>query len=193
MKAQLGLLVDADYAAIDPTTLIAQWQPAGAVWYAHACCSAGSDAVSRYADLFPQGDPLQALLAGICDGVGAVTAPLPRLLLGAEQPLRAFVGHVEPTFNWTLRDPSNEQTVSHKIVSGLYNELFRRDRPTPIGYALSGLFGEAGSFFAAWTQAMGAVNDNRPGARDTALYTKLVAMDRQGTVLLGDPTVSLAP
>jgi hypothetical protein len=38
-------------------------------------------------------------------------------------------------------------------------------------------------------RALGQVDDNVPGARDTALYRKLVAMDRQGIVLLGDPTM----
>ena len=41
---------------------------------------------------------------------GAFTTPLPRALLGATRPLRAFVGHVEPTFDWTLRQ---RQTGEH--------------------------------------------------------------------------------
>ncbi|HVQ08214.1 MAG TPA: hypothetical protein VMS43_07240 [Allosphingosinicella sp.] len=192
LAARLGLLVDGDYAALDPATLLGGWAPSGAIWYAHACCSAGSDTASRYADLFPQGDSLATLLAGVSAGAGSRSAPLPRALLGAARPLRAFVGHVEPTFDWTLRDPDTGQILTHEIVSALYNQLFRRDFPTPIGYALGGLFREAGAFFAGWSEAVGAINDNVAGARATALYRKLVAMDRQGIVLLGDPTVCLS-
>jgi hypothetical protein len=45
------------------------------------------------------------MLKNIAATAGARISPLPRALLGAEKPLRAFVGHVEPTFDWTLRDP----------------------------------------------------------------------------------------
>jgi hypothetical protein len=35
------------------------------------------------------------------------------------------------------------------------------------------------------------VDNGFPGARDFALYRQLAAMDRQTTVILGDPTVSI--
>ncbi|HEU5098482.1 MAG TPA: hypothetical protein VFU22_05655, partial [Roseiflexaceae bacterium] len=41
MKELLGLLVDQAGKLLEPTALLASWQPDGAVWYAHACCSAG--------------------------------------------------------------------------------------------------------------------------------------------------------
>jgi hypothetical protein len=38
-----------------------------------------------------------------------------------------------------------------------------------------------------------AVNANQPNARERATYQQLVAMDRQSTVILGEPTVALPP
>lgn len=40
---------------------------------------------------------------------------------------------------------------------------------------------------------MKLINDNVAGMRDWALYRKLAAMDRQTTVILGDPTVAMPP
>jgi hypothetical protein len=76
---------------------------------------------------------------------GATVAPLPTALLGAPRPLRAFVGHVEPTFDWTLRDPNNKQVVTHVLRAALYKNLYQQDWCTPIGYALKDVFKEAGA------------------------------------------------
>ena len=40
-RERLGWLVDAELEPTDPSTLLAGWQPNGAIWYAHACCGAG--------------------------------------------------------------------------------------------------------------------------------------------------------
>lgn len=188
MSAQLGLLVDVEHAAL-PLDQASAWKPDGAIWYAHACCSAGSDGASRYGDLFAREDAVGEVLHGVADGAGARVSPLAVALLGAEKPLRAFVGHVEPTFDWTLRDPNNSQVVTHALQTCLYDRLYQPDRP-PIGWALADLFDEAGRFFAAWTGAKRQINQGAP-VRDEALYLQLVAMDRQSVVILGDPTVGL--
>jgi len=70
---------------------LAQWQPNGAIWYAHACCSAGSDGASSYAGLLEADSTLDKTLQAVAT-LGSLTAPLPKRLLGAKQPLRAFVG-----------------------------------------------------------------------------------------------------
>jgi hypothetical protein len=65
------------------------------VWNAHACCSPGSDSPSNYAGLLDPESDVDAVLAAVA-GLGSTVAPRPTALLGAEKPLRAFIGHVEP-------------------------------------------------------------------------------------------------
>jgi hypothetical protein len=190
LMAQLGLMVDVNHELLRIDELQA-WQPSGAVWYAHACCAAGSDAVSRYAGLLAHDANISQTINGVAAAAGAMVAPLPRALLGAPSPLRAFVGHVEPTFDWTMRDPVTKQVLVHVLCDALYTQLFQQDRRTPIGYALRGHFKEAGAFFGSLDEAVVQVNQNVPGMRTWALYRRLVALDRQTLVLLGDPTVAL--
>jgi hypothetical protein len=47
MAARLGLPVDADFKPLTPAMLLRSWQPGGAIWYAHACCSAGGGGKSE--------------------------------------------------------------------------------------------------------------------------------------------------
>lgn len=198
LAAQLGMPVD---AAHQPLRLedVTAWAPGGAIWYSAACCAAGSDAASRYAGLFAPDSSVGTMLREVADTAGAMVAPLPRALLGAENPLRAFIGHVEPTFDWTLRDPVTHQVLTHMLCTALYVELFRLDpqdsqkRRTPVAYALRDVFREAGSFYGAWQEAIAGVNAGVTGTRDWALYRQLAALDRQTLVVLGDPTVALPP
>ncbi|MBT2305003.1 hypothetical protein J7E70_31805 [Variovorax paradoxus] len=190
MQQQLGSLVDAAHGLVGAKELSA-WNPAGAIWYAHACCSAGSDQVSRYSGLLKTDTSIGKILDGVARGAGAMVAPLPAALLGAQSPLRAFAGHVEPTFDWTLREPAGRQVLTHVLTSALYNNLYQADRPTPIGFALRGVYAEAGAFFGAFQDAVAGINENVANMRDWALYRQLVASDRQTLVILGDPTVSL--
>ena len=192
----IGTPIDADFAALDLDALFAAWSPGGLIWYAHACCSAGSDAASRFSDLFQSLDPMRTMLDSVAAHAGACTSPLAQRLLGAQAPARAFVGHVEPTFDWTLRDPATGQPLVNTLIDALYNQLFAPGPgglPTPIGFALARLFDEADAFFTAWVAAIAEVNRGTPGAPDWALYRKLAGYDRQGTVILGDPAVSLPP
>lgn len=190
LRSQLGFLVDVEQTPLGPAKF-ADWQPSGAIWYAHACCSAGTDSESRYKGLLPADGEIGRMLNGVARAAGATVAPLPKALLGAPRPLRAFVGHVEPTFDWTLRDPNNKQVVTHVLRAALYNNLYQQDMRTPIGYALKDVFKEAGAFYGGWQAAVKLINDNVAGMRDWALYRKLAAMDRQTTVILGDPTVAM--
>lgn len=190
-RTRLGWLVDSGHTAVDPAALLADWSPNGAVWYAHACCSAGSDAASMFAGLFDEGASVRAVLEGVATACGARVAPLPLALLGADAPLRAFVGHVEPTFDWTLRDPSTGQPLVHTLRRSLYTRLYLQQYRVPVGYALERVFHDAGAFLAQWSAAMQDVNRNVPDARTLALYRQLVALDRMQTVILGDPTVAI--
>ncbi len=189
--ARLGLPVDVSRRPVDLKTLADAWSPDGAIWYAHACCGAGSDAVSAYAGLFDAASEVGRVLDGVAAACGARTAPLPRRLLGAERPLRAFVGMVEPTFDWTLRDPATGQPLAHKVRAALYDRLYAGGGGRPVGWAFGEVFGDAGALAGLWTQARNAFNQATPGSAEAALYYQVASSDRLHTVILGDPTVGL--
>lgn len=189
--AQLGVPVDHAHCILDVEALCKAWSPDGAIWYSHACCAAGSDTRSQYAGLFDPTSDVMQVLDGVAAVCGARVAPLPQRLLGAERPLAAFVGHVEPTFNWTLRDPRTGQPLAHSVRHALYEGLFAAGGGRPLGWALAQVFKDAGASMALWLQAVRGFNKGLPGALDSALIHQLTALDRQHTVILGDPTVAL--
>jgi len=188
MTAQLGLLVD-HVKAVLPLDRVPADAAYGAIWYAHACCSAGSDGVSQFTTLVEPGTLLSDTLLAV-EKCGSLTAPLPRRLLGSETPVRAFVGHVEPTFNWTLREPDTGQVVTHHIVQALYNQLHLSSRP-PIGLAMATYYANVGGLLRDHLQELVGVNKHAAGALERAMRAKLMALDRLATVVLGDPTVAL--
>jgi hypothetical protein len=189
MRAQLGLLVDSKHMTLDIDALTADWKPNGAIWYAHACCSAGSDARSKFEGLVGADSTLGRTLAGIAQ-VGACTAPLPKALLGGTHPLGAFIGHVEPTFDWTLRDPKTGQVTTHHIVEALYNRLHLAERP-PVGMAMGIYFKAVAGLLVEYSDALEAVTAQESDAYKRASRAKLMAYDRLSMVILGDPTVRL--
>jgi hypothetical protein len=191
MRASLGLLVDSGRAPVDPTGLLAGWHPDGAIWFAQACCSVGADSPSAYTGLFEPGSVLARVLDGVAV-LGAMTAPLPRALLGASKPLRAFIGHVEPTFNWTMSFPPNRQTLTSHLQTILYERLCSG---LPVGLAMSQYYQPVGSLLLQHGRAAddhgSAVGDRARAALDLALYSKVTAYDRASMVVLGDPTVAM--
>jgi hypothetical protein len=186
MAAALGLPVDQTHASVTPEALLEGWQPGGAVWYAHACCSAGSDAQTIFDGLVPAGSPVDQVLKGVA-ALGARVAPLPRALLGAPQPLRAFVGHVEPTFDWTLREPTTRQPLSDALVTAFYQELYQ---PVPVGYALRRHYDRLKALYTAYDADRRRFNEGAD-TRGLLLRSLLTARDVQSLVILGDPTVTL--
>jgi hypothetical protein len=191
LVSRLGSPVDVNREVLESAALLSQWEPNGAIWYSHACCSAGSDAPSCYQDLLEVDSPVTQVLVAVASSSGARVAPLPEHLLGAAHPLRAFVGHVEPTFDYTLRDPSTGQPLTHTLCNALYNRLYAGSVRTPIAWALKRVFDDSAAMWGLWARAIQGVNRNEPGARASALYRQLTALDRQHTVILGDPAVSL--
>jgi hypothetical protein len=191
MRAQLGWLVDQGHRAIDPAAILAGWQPDGAIWYAHACCSAGADRPSSFAGLMKSGSSLQRVLAGVA-ALGATTAPLPRALLGAPRPARAFIGHVEPTFDWTLQQPETRQHLTDGATTMLYDQLYAE---ATVGVAMQAWLRAYGVLSATYDQLQQEPAETAAAlaARDQAtLYYQLTARDVQSTVLLGDPTAALS-
>lgn len=198
MRASMGLLVDKDYSTLSPGELLKHWNPDGAIWYSHACCSAGSGAVgnaldpgnnAQYTTLFEAGSPMYETLNKIA-AAGPGISPLPTALLGAARPLRAFIGHVEPTFDWTLRDTLTGQTLTDSITTALYTHLHAAT-PKPVGLAFRDFFDQAGSLFSQAESEVIQVNKGDFSRRGSAMSLRLAACDRRAMVILGDPTVTL--
>jgi hypothetical protein len=190
MRRDLGLLVDDNRELVDAAPLLAAWQPDGVVWYAHACCSAGSDANTRYRGLVEDGSLVARTLDEVAD-LGSLVAPLPTALLSAERPARAFVGHVEPTFDWTMERPETGQILTAAIERALYTGLFQAD-PEPVGLAFRRHFTEAAALFGESAQTNRNSTENSDDRRAASLAL-LTAYDRQSMVILGDPTVCPTP
>lgn len=189
MAAQLGVPVDRDHATLALAALTNTWSPHGTIWYAHACCSAGCDAVSSFSGVAAPTTTLGQTLTAL-GTLGAQSAPLPKLLLGRSSPARAFIGHVEPTFDWTLRDTRNGQTTTAHIIDAFYRQLHRASRP-PLGLAMQVYYRGVGGLWRDVANARDDINTFKPGAVDELRRLRLIAADLESMVLLGDPTVTI--
>jgi hypothetical protein len=181
----LGLPVGQDRRVVDLNELDAQ-MPCGSVWFAQACCSAGSSGESLYGGLLSEESSAAHVVSQVAALGGSTVAPAARLLLGRKNPVRAVLGHVEPTFDLTLRSDSTGQLYGGALVTALSSNLFSGQ---PIGMA-----------FAEYREQVGVLNsyyqaELDKAASDISLRPKLTrlrltAFDRQALVLLGDPTVA---
>ena len=193
MARDLGLPVDQDGSALNAQELLAAWQPSGAIWYSHACCSAGGDGSGFFADLFGDSSRAREVLDAVA-GLGPTIAPLPTALLSAERPIRAFIGHVEPTFNWTLEERYTGQFLTSGIVEALYRRLYveKGELEAPVSYAFRDWYAQTNGLRAQYVQAQARFNRGAD-TDDVLLTTQLAARDIESTVLLGDPTVAIPP
>ncbi len=187
LRAGLGLPVDVGNVALELGALV-DAMPSGAVWYAQACCSAGGDAQTNYAGLLAPGDVLDAVEAVAT--LGATVAPAAVELLGRPKPVRAVVGHVEPTFDWTLRVAETGQGLGGHLVEALSTNLFRGQ---PIGYAFEAYRSGVGELHSQWAGLYDQLAKGSTGVREELTRLRLTAVDRQSLVLLGDPTATLPP
>ncbi|GAB90145.1 hypothetical protein GORHZ_085_00120 [Gordonia rhizosphera NBRC 16068] len=190
LAASLGVLVDCQDHFVDGAALDG-WDPNGAIWYAHACCSAGCDHGTKYKGLLTAGDYATTVVEAVA-ALPAQVAPLPASLLGRPKPLRAFIGQVEPTFDWTLRDELNRQPLTTAITKALYNRLYQ---PWPVGFAFDPYFRSVGELYTQWVKLKDRIDegaDERIILPDAA-RVRLTAVDRESLVVLGDPTATLPP
>lgn len=187
LAERLGAPVDQDFRPLDIDALSTVWQPRGAVWYAHACCSAGTCGGGFYQDLFDSNTEIAQSLQ-ILEELGPFQAALPRALLSAWNPARAFIGQVEPTFDWTLRHPETRRRLTGVLVDALTQSFYRPEEN--VGYGLRNWFRQVGYFYSSWEKARAEATYGEMDA-STLLYLRLAARDVQSTVLLGDPTVRL--
>lgn len=189
MARDLGIPVDAGGQTLPPEELARKWAPDGAIWYAHACCSAGSDATNHYKGLFVAGTDNDRLLQELADLKGLVS-PLPARLLGHEKPLRAFIGHVHPTTDWVIRQPETRQAISGAIVKSIYENLYD-EKPMPVSMALGPCYAQIGAWYDELQAALDNVDRGIPLASLVGLRAKFCAFDRRSMVILGDPTACL--
>ncbi|WP_217915887.1 hypothetical protein [Miltoncostaea marina] len=188
MAATLGLPVDAGLAPV-PVADLARSVPHGAVWYAQACCSAGAAGTSQFADLLAAGSTARATVEAVA-ALGSVVAPAALALLGRPRPVRAVLGHVEPTFDWTLRVPETGQKLGAHIVTALSSNLFHGQ---PLGYAFREYREGVGVLHTAWARRREQLDHGDTSVREELTWLRLSAFDRQSLVLLGDPTAALPP
>ena len=189
MRDTLGLPVDGDRQTLDIDALLDAWAPGGGVWYSQACCSAGSNEGTSYAGLLEEGSEADRVVRAVGD-LGASVAPLPTRLLGAEKPLRAFVGHVEPTFDWTLIAGDTGQFLTAPLVDAVYPNLYRS---WPVGLAFDDYYRGVSELYGKLEKARRGIDTLVGGAREAATYYRLTATDRESLVILGDPTVVIPP
>jgi len=188
MRSNLGLLIDADKTRLDLSDLVENAAPAGAIWYAHACCSAGATETSAYIDVLQEGTTAHDVVSAVTS-CGEVMSPLPRALLGAPGPLAGFIGQVEPTFDWTIKHPETGQYLSKAILDCLYQALFTG---CPVGMALEHMRNVLAQVGNSRSIAEEAFRDHPdPSQLGYLLSLTLSAHDWRSVVLLGDPTVTL--
>jgi hypothetical protein len=188
LALNLGLPVGDDGKFASPEETLSHWSPDGAIWYAHACCSAGGRGDTIYDDLIDGDSRIGRVLRGVA-ALGSVSAPLPKALLGAPKPLRAFVGHVEPTFDWTIRQPETRQALTGGIRAALYDSLYQRES-CPIGRAFHSFYEPIGTL-AVEQISLKEKYGSGANVSSQLLAAQLSARDRMSTVILGDPTVRL--
>lgn len=185
MRMNMGLLVDSSKKLVQPGDLLHSWKPSGAVWYAHACCSAGCDSTTQFDGLVPAGSPVDRTLKAIAS-VQAQVAPLPEALLGSSEPLRAFIGHVEPTFDWTLRQVLTGQFLTWPISNSLYNEFYQPGQT--VGLAFRSLYGRLSGMYGVYDAESRKFTSGQD-TRSAMLLSLLLIRDVKSMVILGDPAV----
>ena len=186
LRQSLGLPVDSSLRSLSPRLLLRDWHPSGAIWSSHACCSAGVGGASDYQTLFEPTTSLGQLFSVLSE-LQPCQAPLPTMLLGASCPLRAFIGHVEPTFDCTMRAPSTGQQLTRSLLQSLYHGLCSG---APVGHAFRACFANLASLSGLHEQARRRFNGGSSFSIDD-LAICLMASDWRSMVILGDPSVSL--
>lgn len=189
MGATLGLPVDVTDTAV-PLPALTEAMPAGSVWFCQACCSAGSAADSSYSQLLEPGSTARLVVDAVA-ALGSTVAPAPLALLKRPHPVRAVFGHVEPTFDWTLKDGATHQRLANDLVTGLSTNLHHGQ---PLGLVLASYRNGIGVLTTRWLETYTKFNqDHDPALLSAMTRLRLTAWDRQSLVLLGDPTVRIPP
>jgi hypothetical protein len=187
LRETLGLPVDTDHTTVPLDDLVTA-MPAGCVWFAQACCSAGSSGLSSYSGLLEPDTTAYAAVTAV-ESLGSTVAPAPLALLKRAHPVRAVFGHVEPTFDWTLKDEETGQKLGGHLIEGLSSNLHHGQ---PLGLAFADYRAGVGVLTTRWGELAGRLNrDHDTSVLPDMTRLRLTAWDRQSLVLLGDPTVRI--
>jgi hypothetical protein len=170
--------------------LPAEWQPDGAIWLGLACCSAGAHSQNSFGGLLSRTSPEHATMDRVARELGPLIAPLPQVLLGARKPLRAFIGHVEPTFDRTWYDEDNNQLLAGALLQAFYQHLYQ-PQSEPIGWCLREHFLHYGALRDDVDAGKQDWNNFDPIGPRRVMDAALRALDVRNLVILGDPTVAL--
>jgi len=190
LAERLGVPVDASHDLMMPVPLLEGWQPDGAIWLGLACCSAGIHSQNSFYGLLAPGSAEDDTMERIASELGPIVAPLPRALLGAPKPLRAFIGHVEPTFDRTWYDEANGQRLANALLQAFHQHLYQ-PQSEPIGWGLREHFLQYGALRDGIDAGREATNSFDPNGLRRVLDSTLRALDVRNLVILGDPTVAL--
>lgn len=183
MAGSLGLPVDVGSETVTLDSLSGAI-PKGAIWYAQACCSAGGGGGTKYDGLLTVGSDAERIVSKVGQ-LPLTVSPAALTLLSRPDPVRAVIGHVEPTFDWTLSVPETGQGLGAELVNALAGKAHAG---WPIGLGFDAYYHGVGQLHAEYAQAAAA---NDPALRNRMTRLRLCAIDRQSLVLLGDPTVAL--
>ena len=186
LRTTLGLPVDVAHATTPLEDLVAAF-PAGSVWFAQACCSAGGAGDSTYEGLLKPKTLAHTVVSEVA-ALGPTVAPGALRLLGRPNPVRAVLGHVEPTFSWTLRADGTGQLLGGTLVTALTSNLHHGQ---PVGYAFDHYRRGVGQLYSQWAGDRVRLEKGDASVLETLTRVRLTAVDRQSLVLLGDPTVTL--
>ncbi|MFJ9597982.1 hypothetical protein ACIRS3_35205 [Streptomyces virginiae] len=187
LRATLGLPVDQCHVPVTVEQLSADL-PGGCIWFAQACCSAGGAGASLYTTLLEPQWTAAATVEAVAR-CGPVVAPAALEVLGRENPVRAVLGHVEPTFSWTLQVGSTGQALGGRIVTAMSRRLYEG---IPLALAFADYRADVAQLYYAWFTLHAQLSDDADeGVLDEMRRIRLASLDRQSLVLLGDPTVSL--
>ncbi|NUK12344.1 hypothetical protein HRW23_34940 [Streptomyces lunaelactis] len=186
MRASLGLPVDQTFTPV-PVRELSAAMPGGCIWFAQACCSAGGAGRSLYENLLKPEWPAFGMVTAVAR-LGPLVAPAALAVLGRKNPVRAVLGHVEPTFSWTLEVEETGQHLGGRIVSALTRQLYSG---YPLAYAFSDYRADVGQLHTNWFALSDTLAGGDSSVREEMTRLRLSAIDRQSLVLLGDPTVAL--
>jgi hypothetical protein len=190
LAASLGFPLDQSKKPVGPEDILKQWNPGGAIWYAHACCSAGSDHSTNFDGLLSVGTSADRIVKAVA-ALDSQVSPMPLKLLQLEQPLRAFIGHVEPTFDLSLVHFKNLTPATNALQEALYNGLYRAI-PEPIGLAMRRWYNQIGEMLGIFDDSFKGYNKGDDAEMTPVMiWSLLAARDLKTTVILGDPAVSL--
>ena len=187
LRAELGLPVDVVRTTTPLEDLVAAL-PAGSVWFAQACCSAGGAGESIYEGLLRPGTVAHTVVTAVA-ALGPTVAPAALRLLSRPAPVRAVVGHVEPTFSWTLQADGTGQLLGGTLVTGLTSNLHLGQ---PLGLVFDHYRRGIGQLYGQWAEQRVKLEKGDVSVLETLTRFRLTTVDRQSLVLLGDPTVALA-